>query len=247
MRGLWKLTVLELKIFAREPLGLIGALVVPAVLVVGLGRALSGVSSAAPKLNSFVAVDLPVLAAMMIAVNTVLSLVTIISIYREGGILKRLRATPLGPTRILSAHVVVKIVMTLATLMVTMLAGRRVIAVTFDLRLLSFGAALLVSMLSIMTIGFVIASVVPTARFAQPVGGFVLYPMLFLSGLFFPIASMSPVLQAIARVLPLTYAASLMRGIWTGEPWIAHAADVVALAIFAAIFTAIAARYFRWE
>jgi len=247
VRGLFKLTRLELKIFAREPLGLIGALVVPAVLVVGLGRAFSGAASVAPKLGSFVAVDLPVLAALMIALNTVLSLVTIISIYREGGILKRLRATPLGPTRILTAHVVVKVLMTIATLIVTVAAGRRVIAVSLDLRLLSFTAALIVSMLSILTIGFVIASVVPTARFAQPVGGFVLYPMLFLSGLFYPIEGMPPVLRAIAHVLPLTYAVSLLRGIWTGEPWIAHAGDVAALAIFAALCTAVAARFFRWE
>src|SRR5580765_4493256 len=241
MRGLWKLTLLELKIFAREPLGLIGALLVPAVLVVGLGRAFNGAASVAPKLGSFVAVDLPVLAALMIALNTVLSLVTIISIYREGGILKRLRATPLGPTRILTAHVVVKVVMTIATLIVTIAASRRIIAVSLDLRLLSFAAALLVSMLSIMTIGFVIASVVPTARFAQPVGGFVLYPMLFLSGLFYPIEGMPPALRAVAHALPLTYAVSLLRGIWTGEPWLAHAVDVGALAIFAALFTAVSA------
>lgn len=247
MRGLWKLTWLELKIFAREPLGLVGALVVPAVLVVGLGRAFTGAARVAPRLGSFVAVDLPVLAAVMIALNTVLSLVTIISIYREGGILKRLRATPLGPTRILTAHVVVKVVMTIATLIVTIAASRRIIAVSLDLRLLSFAAALLVSMLSIMTIGFVIASVVPTARFAQPVGGFVLYPMLFLSGLFYPIEGMPPALRAVAHALPLTYAVSLLRGIWTGELWLAHAVDVGALAIFAALFTAVSARFFRWE
>ena len=50
-----------------------------------------------------------------------------------------------------------------------------------------------------------------------------------------------------AYVLPLTYAVSLLRGIWTGEPWRAHAVDVGALAIFAALFTALAARFFRWE
>ena len=247
MRGLFKLTWLELKIFAREPLGLVGALVVPAVLVVGLGRSFNSAASIAPRLGSFVAVELPVLAAVMIALNTVLSLVTIISIYREGGILKRLRATPIGPTRILTAHVVVKVLMTIATLIVTIAAGRRVIAVSLDLRLLSFTTALIVSMLSILTIGFVIASVVPTARFAQPVGGFVLYPMLGLCGLFYPIVGMPPMLRAVAHVLPLTYAVSLLRGIWTGESWLAHAVDVGALAIFAALFTAIAARFFRWE
>src|SRR5215467_3766475 len=181
MRILAKLTWLELKIFAREPLGLIGTLVVPAALVVGLGRAFGGAVRAAPRLGAFVAVDPPVLAAVLASLNAVLSLVTIVSIYREGGILKRLRATPLRPTVILSAHVMVKIVMTLATLAVMLAAGRRIVAVTVDARMASFAIAVLISMLSILSIGFLIASLVPTARFAQPVGGFVLYPMLFLS------------------------------------------------------------------
>ncbi len=54
--------------------------------------------------------------ALLIAISAVLSLVTIIAIYREGGILKRLRATPLRPLTILSAHVLVKLLFTATTL-----------------------------------------------------------------------------------------------------------------------------------
>ena len=53
-----------------------------------------------------------ILAALFIAVSAVISLVAIISIYREGGILKRLRATPLSPLTILGAHVFVKLLFT---------------------------------------------------------------------------------------------------------------------------------------
>ena len=73
MRAFWKLTWLELKIFAREPLGLIGTLIVPAVMVVALGRAFGGVARASPRLDSFVAIELPVLAAVMAALNAVLN------------------------------------------------------------------------------------------------------------------------------------------------------------------------------
>ena len=62
---------------------------------------------------------------MLIALSAVLSLVTIISIYREGGILKRLRATPLRPQTILTAHVLVKLALTAATLLLMVLAGKR--------------------------------------------------------------------------------------------------------------------------
>jgi len=247
MRPLLKLTWLELKIFAREPLGLVGTLLVPALTVVGLGGVFGAAIPGSARLSRFVAVDLPVFAAILAALNAVLSLITIVSIYREGGILKRLRATPLGPRTILSAHVLVKLTLTLATLAVMTVAGRRVIAIGADLRTLSFALALLFSTFSILAIGFLIASLVPTARFAQPVGGLVLYPMLFLSGLFVPVASLPAYGRALARLVPLTYAVSLLRGIWTGESWLLHVGDIGALIIVCLVCTGLSARVFRWE
>jgi ABC-2 type transport system permease protein len=252
MRALWKLTWLELKIFAREPLGLIGALIVPAVMVVVLGGALRGgglrgVEPDAARLGAFVGVNLPVLGAMVAALNAVLALVTIVSIYREGGILKRLRATPVSAVTILSAHVIVRIVMTMATLAVMVMAGRRIVGMHLDARTLSFAVAAVISMVSILSIGFLIASVVPTARFAQPVGAVILYPMLAISGLFVPLTAYPGWLAVLARALPLTYSVSLLRGIWIGESWPAHIGDVAALAVFAVVFTAASARWFRWQ
>ncbi|MBI3400418.1 MAG: ABC transporter permease [Acidobacteria bacterium] len=247
LRGLWKLTWLELKIFAREPLGLIGTLLIPPLSVVVLGRIFGRIPSASPRLSSFVTVDLPVFAAVFTALNAVQSLVTIVSIYREGGILKRLRATPLRPQTILSAQVLVKLILTAATLALTVLAGRNVLRISIDLHLISFAAALLFSTLSILSIGFLLASLVPTARFAQPVASLVLYPMLFLSGLFFPVDGLPAGLQIVARVIPLRYAVSLLKGIWVGEAWLAHAGDVAALVTVAVVFAGLSARVFRWE
>jgi ABC-2 type transport system permease protein len=129
LRGLWRLTWLEIKIFLREPLGVLSTIGMPVLVFVVAGR-IAGRRPPAPGpgAGDLVRVGLPVLAAVLIAISGVLSLVTIISIYREAGILKRLRATPLRPQTILTAHVIVKLVMT----------------------------------------------VVPTARFAQPIGAFIL-------------------------------------------------------------------------
>src|SRR5262249_40692221 len=154
--------------------------------------------------------------------TTVLSLVAIIAIYRESGILRRLRATPLRPYTILTAHVLVKLVFTAVTFLAMILAGRRYYPLDADAPLVSFAFALLFSTAPILTLGFLIASVVRTARFAQPIGTLILYPMLGLSGLFVPVESLPPMLQVVARALPLTYAVSLLRGIWRGDGWSAH-------------------------
>ena len=193
LRGLWKLTWIEIKVFMREPLGAFGTVGFPVLVFLVIGR-VAGRNLPTPSLatNSFLRVGLPVLAALLIAVSSVISLVTIVSIYREGGILKRLRATPLRPQTILTAHVIVKLALTAATLALMVLAGKRYYPIGIHVPWFGFTIALLISTLSILSIGFLIASIVPTARFAQPIGAAILYPMIAVSGLFTPINSMSP-------------------------------------------------------
>ncbi len=127
------------------------------------------------------------------------------------------------------------------------LAGRRYYPVDVDVPVIGFAVALLLSTLSILSMGFLIASVVPTARFAQPVGALILYPMVALSGLFVPLDAMPQGLRILARLLPLTYVVSLLQGIWTGGPWSAHLGDIAALALVCVVCTALSARVFRWE
>ena len=86
-----------------------------------------------------------------------------------------------------------------------------------------------------------------TARFAQPIGALVLYPMLAISGLFAPIEVLPPAARLAARALPLTYAVSLLRGIWNGEGWLSHLGDVAVLAVVFIACTALSAKVFRWE
>jgi ABC-2 type transport system permease protein len=248
LRGLWKLTWIEIKIFLREPLGAFGTIGFPVLIFLVLGRVIGGrLAPASLAANNFIHVGLPVLVSVLISINAVTSLVTIVSIYREGGILKRLRATPLRPRTILTAHVIVKLLLTAATLALMVLAGKRYYPVGVHAPLFSFTIALLIGTWSILSIGFLIASIVPTARFAQPIGAAIMYPMLTVSGLFLPVASLPPVLRAVARVLPLTYAVSLLEGIWSGDPWSAHVGDVTALVVAFVVCTALSAKIFRWE
>jgi ABC-2 type transport system permease protein len=247
-RGLWKLTWIEIKVFMREPLGAFGTVGFPVLVFLVIGR-VAGRNLPTPSLatNSFLRVGLPVLAALLIAISSVISLITIVSIYREGGILKRLRATPLRPQTILTAHVIVKLALTAATLALMVLAGKRYYPIGIHVPWFGFTIALLISTLSILSIGFLIASIVPTARFAQPIGAAILYPMIAVSGLFTPISSMSRPIQAVARLLPMTYAVSLLEGIWRGDAWSAHIGDVAALALVFFACIALSAKVFRWE
>ena len=246
LRGFWKLTWVETKIFTREPMGFVGALVMPLVVFIVLGRAFGvGKPLAAPQ------VDIPfnaaILAAVLIAISAVQSLVAIISIYREGGILKRLRATPLSPVTIMGAQVAVKLAFTVISLALLMLAGRRLFPGVMRVNVFSFTAAVILSTFSILSLGFVLASLVPTARFAQPIGAAVLYPMLALSGLFFPIDRLPRALRTLAYLLPTTHAVALLNGVWDGSGWGAHWVNAAALLALFAAYTALSTKVFRWE
>jgi ABC-2 type transport system permease protein len=245
LRGLSKLTWLETKIFLREPLGVIGTVGFPILLFLLMRRMGRGARPGAvpPLLGG----DLPILAAVMVSLSAVVSLVSIIAIYREGGILKRLRATPLQPVTILLAHVIVKLGFTVLSLVALILMGARSFGPTQGPPVLSFAVALLFTTLCLLSIGFIIASLVPTARFAQPVATLVVYTMLGLSGLFVSLDRLPDGIRALAQLMPTSHAVSLLRGIWHGEGWLAHATDVGVLTVMFVAFTVLASRTFRWE
>jgi ABC-2 type transport system permease protein len=233
-RGLWRLTWLEIKIFAREPLGFVGSTVIPVLVFIFASRFASGVRPARPAPDfEFLNVALPVFASVLISLSAVMSLITIIAIYREGGILKRLRATPLRPATILTAHVLVKLLFTAVTLLLLLAAGRRIYPPESGTPLVSFAIALVISTWSILSMGFLIATI--------------LYPMLGLSGLFVPIGVLPLALKVFARAHPITYAVSLLQGIWTGEGWWAHLGDIGGLVVAFLVCVGLSSKLFRWE
>jgi ABC-2 type transport system permease protein len=148
---------------------------------------------------------------------------------------------------ILGAHVVVKLAFTVVSLSLLLLAGRRLFPGVMQVNVFSFTAAVLLSTLSILSLGFVIASVVPTARFAQPISAAIVYPMLALSGMFFPVDRLPRALKAIAYALPTTHAVALLNGVWDGSGWSAHMVNVAALLALFVAYTSLSTRVFRWE
>ncbi len=245
LNGFWKLTWIETKVFIREPMGFVTSLAMPLAIFLVFGSLSFGSSETTSTVEA--PFNVPILAALFIALSAVASLVVIISIYRESGILKRLRATPLSPVTILSAQVVVKLIFTVASLAILIVAGRQFFPGALDVNLPSFTAALLLSTLSILSLGFVIASLVPTSRFARPITAGFLYPMVVLSGLFFPVEQLPLPLRIFANGLPTTHGVSLMLGVWDGSGWGAHLGIVAALILIFLVCMGLTTRIFRWE
>ena len=246
LKGLFKLSWIETKVFLREPMGVFGTLFMPLIFFLIMARFLRGVPRPSAAVGRL-AFNATILTSLLIVLGAVQSLIAIMAIYREGGILKRLRATPLAPVTILSAHVLVKLVLTLSSFLLLVLAGRRVMPGAMPDDMVAFIIAILLGTLSILGMGFLVASLVPTARFAQPIGAVVLYPMLALSGLFYPIDRFPPALRELAYLFPTTHAVTLLNGVWDGSGWTAHWVNVAALLALFVAYTALSTRVFRWE
>jgi ABC-2 type transport system permease protein len=102
--------------------------------------------------------------------------------------------------------------------------------------------------LAFLTIGFAVSGLAKTGEAANAIGNVVTLPMMFLSGVYFPVSGAPDWIKPIIGFLPLTYLANGLRDVMlrgTGPGGLGL--DAVALLITAVVGFGVAARTFRWE
>ena len=192
-------------------------------------------------------VSMPAYTALIIGTVGFLSVPITTAGYREQGILRRFRATPMRPIIYVLADVTTNLTITFVGMIILVGVGWVLYRVHFEGSVLSVGVGILLSALAMSTFGYLIASVSVGARMAQVIGMVLFYPMMFLSGAGMPIEVLPATLRRVSDFLPLTYATRLIRGLWFGEAWADHLREVVVLVGILVILGALAARLFRWE
>jgi ABC-2 type transport system permease protein len=167
---------------------------------------------------------------------------------REKLILKRLAATPLRRWQLVGSNVLMRMLIALTQTVIVMGVG--VVAfgvqVTGSLLLTAFFIAL--GAMAFLALGYVIASFAKTEDSANGMTSVVQFPMMFLSGTFFPLDDMPAFLQGIARIIPLTYLSDALRQVMVGGAafaplWLC----ALVLAGWLVVCFAIASRTFRWQ
>jgi ABC-2 type transport system permease protein len=247
MRGFWRLTWTEIKLFLREPMAAFFTLAFPLMLLFLFGSIYG--NEPTPFFGGFGSVDVsvPAYTAMIIATSGLLSVTIAVASYRERGILRRLKATPSRPQAILGAQVIVMFLMTTLGMTLLVIAAKVVYGLRFNGSPLSVAAAFVLSSLSFFALGFVLAGLLPTARTAQIVVMVLFYPMIFLSGATIPWEGLPESIRQFAQVLPLTHVVSLLRGLWMGDPWEKHLTEVGILAVLLIVGVLVSSKTFRWE
>jgi ABC-2 type transport system permease protein len=167
---------------------------------------------------------------------------------RTKKILKRLSATPLRRWNLVGSNILMRLTIAVLQAVLIIGIGVAVLGVTIVGSILAVAGFVILGAVTFISIGYVIASFARTEEAANGMTSVVQFPLMFLSGIFFPIALMPAFLQPVAALLPLTYLADALRQVMAGGvPYAPLWADALILAVWLVASFLVSARYFRWE
>ena len=99
-----------------------------------------------------------------------------------------------------------------------------------------------------ISLGYLIAALARTVESANGISQAINFPMMFLSGIFFPLAFLPVFLTPVVKALPLTYLGDAFRQVAVGSvPQFPLMVDVLVLAGWTVVCSLLAARFFKWE
>ncbi len=244
--ALRRLTLVELKLSVRERIGPIWGVGFPLLLLVIFGS-IPSFKKPNPDFGGLTELDiyLPVLVAFVLAMLALNALPAVLAGYRETGVLRRLQTTPVGPSRVLVAQLVVNLLTAAVTVALLLGVARLGYGVILPRQLTGFIVATVFAAAALMAIGLFIAALAPTGKAAQAIGTILFFPMMFFAGLWLPIAQMPSVLRHISHGTPLGAGVQALQDAAAGQ-W-PHPLQLGTMAAYAVVFGVAAARLFQWD
>jgi ABC-2 type transport system permease protein len=244
--SLGRLTATEVKLFTRERIGPIWGFGFPLILLIIFGS-IHSFTEPRPVYGGFTELEIyvPILIAFSMAILSLSALPSVLAGYREQGVLRRLRTTPIGPVRVLAAQLAVHLAMLVVTVVLILVVARVGYHVLLPRELGGFVLAALLAAVALLSVGLFIAAIAPGARVAQAIGTIVFFPMMFFAGLWLPIAQMPSFLRHVSHATPLGAAVQALQDTAQGHG--PTALQLVTLAAYAIAFGLAAAKLFRWE
>ncbi|MEV5824928.1 ABC transporter permease [Spirillospora sp. NPDC052242] len=246
MNALARLTATETKLFFREPMSVFFALAFPPLLLVVLGL-VPEFRDPQEELGGLRTIDLytPILVAMGIAMMAMTGLPQQFAIYREKGVLRRMRTTPVRPAVMLGAQLLVSLLMSLVTMLAVLAIARTAFDVGLPEQKPAYLAAYLLCAPAMFALGLLVASLAPNGKSAGAAGTVLFFPILFFAGLWVPRDEMNDVLRTISDFTPLGAGVQSLQDAAAGDwPQLLHVAVMLGWTVAAG---GLAARYFRWE
>ncbi len=241
-----KLLLNESRLAWRTPIGLGAGLGLPLLLLIVFSL-IPGTMQPQSAFGgySYLTLTFPILVALTILTLSMMTLPRSMIGYRQAGILRRLSVTPVPPWWLLAAQIVINLAITVAGLVILLVAA--IVALNLDppKNLLGFLVAYVLTVASLFAVGLCIAALSPNEAVAQVLGPFLFFGLLFFGGLWIPRPLMPPALIAIGDATPIGASVAAMQNAMGGS--FPTLQSILVLAAYAAVLGYVAARWFRWE
>jgi ABC-2 type transport system permease protein len=207
-----------------------------------------GMNSKSIKPQSYTYIDflVPGLIGFSILTSPMFSMVNISAEYKKNKIFRQLSLTPLTKGEWLTSKIVWYIILSVASFLLMTLFGVELFGahITFSLWIVPF---LLIGPIFFVALGMLVGTVTKSQESAGVIGNIITFPMIFLSGTFFPVASMPIYLQNIAHVLPLFYVIDGLNDVMIFDNYTKALTDVIILVVIALVIFLAAVRAFKWR
>ncbi len=167
--------------------------------------------------------------------------------YREKKILKHFFVTPLSPVFILCIQFCIAVCTAIISAIIVSMCAIFIFGYRMEGNILYFVSAYFLVLVSMYSLGMIIASVCPNMKIANVVCTFVYFPMLFLSGATIPFEIFPNMLQKVANILPLTHGVQLLKNISLGIYNQDMIFSIIFLLVMAIIGCIISLKTFRFE
>ncbi|MEV0233859.1 ABC transporter permease [Nonomuraea sp. NPDC050786] len=241
-----KLLLVETKLHLREWPFLIFTIGLPVGLLVLLGLSVPSMTERVASGERYVDTQMPsmmtLLSLLILACNV---MPAVLSAYRQQGVLRRMSTTPVHPGRLLAAQLLIHLGVGAVSTAVLIVTGSLVFGSAAPRQWVGFVLVFLLGSAALQAIGLVIAALAPNPKVASGIGSLVMFPLMFLAGMWVPRDIMPDALRAVSDYSVAGPFAEALRDTWAGHP-----PETVHLAVVGAgllLFGGLAARLFRWE
>lgn len=178
--------------------------------------------------------------------NGVIGLSSVVSDFRRRGVVKRFSTTPLTKAEWVVSNVLQQSILALILTIIMIAVGWMVFSVRVDLNPLSLALIFLGALMS-SGMGMLVGGAVKDPEAASAAGNSIAFPLMFLSGSFWPLEIMPEFMQRLAQFLPLTYLSRGLRNSMIYGDLTSALLDAATVAGLACIFMALGVLATRWR
>lgn len=241
-----KMLVLETKLHLRDWPLLLFSLGLPVALLLALGLGIPMMTQVGPSGERAVDTQMPSMMTMLALLMLSLSVLpAVLTTYREQGVLRRMSTTPVHPARLLAVQLLINLGIAVLSTALLIGASALVFGSAPPRQWLGFILVFLLGAAALLALGLVVAAVAPNGKVAPAIGSGVMFPLLFLGGLWVPRDVMPDGLRAVSDFSVAGPLGQALKDTWAGQaPQPLHVTVVAAGFL---IFGGLAVRLFRWE